>query len=159
MEPVIDRTGLALAIKQAMIDLDFSEQDRRKIKALMLQLFMNRFEQFKRFHKTQCPHTMMLEGRYVVENEYPINNEAYQYYRVIAYNAELGQGQYLSSSTDKGKRKLTVIEGYCKTDNKRKTVKSASKPKVKAEGTPSLKSEFQSKSSASLPKTKASGSK
>jgi hypothetical protein len=77
---------------------------------------------------------------------------------VIAYNAELGQGQYLSSSVDKGKRKLTVIEGYCKTENKRKVSKSVGKPKVKTEATPTKK-EFQSKSSSSFATTKAFGSK
>jgi len=144
MEPVIDRTGLAIAIKQAMIDLDFSNQDRRKIKALMLQLFLNRFDAFKKHHRKNCPQTMMLDGRYVVENEYPISNDAYQYYRVVAYNPVLGQGQYLGCSTDNGRKKLLIIEGYCKSENPRRA-KSLSRPKTKPKiESSSVKSEWNS---------------
>ena len=114
MEPVMDRTGLGLAMKQAMIDLGFNNEDRRKIRGLMLKILDKKLDQFTKFHKTQCPQTMILNGHYVVENEYPIIHDTYQYYRVVCYQAEMGHGQYFSCSKDKDRRKFTIIEGYCK---------------------------------------------
>lgn len=52
MEHLVAKTGLGLAVGQAIEDLGL-QKDRNNIKAMLLSIFTNKFDAFKRAHTTR----------------------------------------------------------------------------------------------------------
>ncbi len=66
MEHIIAKTGLGLAINQAIYDLQL-EKDRNSIKAMLLDVFTRKFDAFKKAHANRFQ-TPALRATYLVEN-------------------------------------------------------------------------------------------
>ena len=89
MEHVYARTGLSLAVLEALKDLDL-ERDKIKVQALLLEVFHSKFGAFKRQHdrKHRASH---FHSYYVFENEFPIGDyDRIQYFRSLAYESKIG---------------------------------------------------------------------
>ena len=118
MEHLIEKTGLSLAIAQALKDLDL-ERDQKNVQALLLDVFNQKFDTFKRNHEKKY-HVSHFQSHYVFENEFPVGeNDKHQYFRCLAYEARIGIA-YMTMGTDTDRKPFTIVEGFSRNEDYKK---------------------------------------
>jgi len=94
---------------------------------MLIDVFSNRFNEFKKRHSQRFPSDRLV-AYYAVENEYPIGkNDVHQYFRCLAHDVKIGNSA-LSIGQQESRKNFTIIEGYSRNDRQsRHTLPKANK--------------------------------